>query len=201
MGHDVSCFTRRGYDWRDRFPTIVGAAQEINANQAVLDGEAVIVTEKGDTDFNALESYVSSKRDDRAHHMLVYYVFDLLHLDGWDLRSVPLIERKNILQALLADDADARLKFSDHIEGEGPDILRNACKMQLEGIVSKRKEGRYHSGRNDAWVKVTCRHRETFAIVGIAEKGTKFDGAILHAKKVAGCHMQGRSSTGSTIDR
>lgn len=177
--HDVSCFTRRGYDWRDRFPTIVGAAQGINASQVVLDGEAVIVTAKGDTDFSALESYVSSKRDDRAHHLLVYYVFDLLHLDGWDLRNVPLVQRKAILRALLADRKDGRFKFSEHVEGNGADILRQACKMQLEGIVSKRRDGRYRSGRNDTWVKATCRHRDTFAIVGIAEKGAKFDGVYL----------------------
>jgi bifunctional non-homologous end joining protein LigD len=177
---NVSCYTRRGYDWRDRFPDIAKAAWHLNAHAAILDGEAVVVTEKGDSDFSALESYVSSKQADRDQHHVVFYAFDLLYLDGFDLRDAPLIGRKEALRALLDDlDKGSPIRYSEHLQAAGPSVLKQACDMELEGVVSKRKSAKYHSGRNEAWVKVTCRHRETFVIAGLAFKGRKFDGVYL----------------------
>jgi len=108
----------------------------------------------------------------------VYYVFDLLYLDGLDLRAARLIERKRVLQLLLANVGGA-VRVSDHLVGDGPAIWRRACDVELEGIVSKRDDSRYRSGRTDVWIKSTCRHRDTFAVVGWAEKNKKFDGIYL----------------------
>jgi bifunctional non-homologous end joining protein LigD len=166
----VRCFTRRGYDWSERFPTLTAAVWPLKTHAAILDGEAVVVTPEGDTDFSALESYVSSKGHDRSKHNLVYYAFDLLYLDGLDLRVVTLIERKRALAELLShlDDPASPVKFSEDLKEDGAEVYRNACRLELEGVVSKRRDGCYRSGRNDAWTKVTCRHRETFAIAGLA---------------------------------
>jgi len=150
----VPCYTRRGYDWAKRFSTLVTAAGQLKEHSIVLDGEAVVVTDGGGTDFSALESYVSSQQADRERHTLVYYVFDLLYLEGLDLRDVPLIERKAILKELVGQFPHSPTKYSDHLEEDGPAVLENACDMELEGIVSKLREGKYRSGRNMAWSKL-----------------------------------------------
>jgi bifunctional non-homologous end joining protein LigD len=93
----MRAYTRRGYDWAPRFPTITATAAQLNTRAAVLDGEVVVVTPQGDRDFSALESYVSSKQPDRALHNVIFYAFDLLHLDGFDLRDAALIDRKCVL--------------------------------------------------------------------------------------------------------
>jgi bifunctional non-homologous end joining protein LigD len=194
----VVCYTRRGFDWSARFPTLVAAGGALSVHQAILDGEVVMTTPKGDTDFGALESYVSSKRADRAHHDLVYYAFDLLHLEGSDLRDVPLIERKTILKELVGELGRSPIVYSEHVEADGPDVLRNACRLELEGVVSKLKQGKYRSGRNPAWVKVTCRHRETFVIAGLAFEGSRFDGIYLGRKSGREIVYAGKVETGFT---
>jgi bifunctional non-homologous end joining protein LigD len=172
-------YTRRGYDWSARFPTIVEGAWHLQAEQAVLDGEAVVLTERGDSDFAALESYVSSKSSDRHRHNLVFAAFDLLHIGTLDMRDAPLIDRKRVLKTLLDDSKCPGFLYSEHIEAKASDVLRQACDMELEGIVSKRIDGTYRSGRNDTWAKVTCRQRETFVVAGLAFNGPKFDGIYL----------------------
>jgi bifunctional non-homologous end joining protein LigD len=143
----IACFTRRGHDWTARFPTLRAAALKLPADSAVIDGEAVVITAEGRTDFSALESYVAATGPERARHHLVFYAFDLLYVDGWRLADVPLIERKRILLELLAGEPEnSPLRYSEHIDdAEGPKVLRSACEMELEGIVSKRKDGRYRS--------------------------------------------------------
>jgi bifunctional non-homologous end joining protein LigD len=176
----VRCFTRRGYDWSDRFPTLVQALWPLKTHAAILDGEVVALTLDGIADFGALESYVSTKKPDRNARNVLYYAFDLLYLDGLDLRNVTLIDRKRVLKEFLSDlEADSVVKFSDHFDLDGSAVYRNACGLELEGIVSKRKDSRYRSGRNGDWLKITCRHRETFLVAGIAYKGRKFDGIYL----------------------
>jgi bifunctional non-homologous end joining protein LigD len=135
----ISCFTRRGYDWARRFPTIVAAAARLELDAAILDGEAVVVTEKGDTDFSALESYVSSQQPERSKHPVVFYAFDLLYLRSLDLGGAPLIDRKRALAELLAGGKkNSPLRYSEHLEADGMTVFRNACGMELEGVVSTR---------------------------------------------------------------
>jgi bifunctional non-homologous end joining protein LigD len=194
----VRCFTRRGYDWAKRFPSLVVAAGQLQEHNVVLDGEVVVVTEKGDTDYNALESYVSSKRADRDEHNLQFCAFDLLYLEGLDMRDVPLIERKKVLKELLSQLDKSPITYSEHLEEDGPAVFRGACDLEWEGIVSKLKDGRYRSGRNMAWTKVTCRHRETFVIAGLAFKGSKFDGIYLGRRENGGLMYAGKVETGFT---
>jgi bifunctional non-homologous end joining protein LigD len=191
----VNCYTRRGYDWATRFPTLVSAAQKLNIEAAIIDGEVVVVAENGDTDFAALESYVASKSPERSARNLVFYAFDLLYISPLDIRNVPLLVRKEALRALLPAK-DSPLKFNDHIKEDGRTVLRQACAMELEGIVSKRKDAPYRSGRNANWTKVTCRHRETFVIAGLAFRGSKFDGVYLGRREGKTLVYAGKVETG-----
>src|SRR5262249_19762847 len=142
-----------------------------------LDGEVVVQDEHGRSDFNELERELGKTG---GSNKLVFFVFDLLYLDGLDLRGAPLLERKEVLRELLSSlDLDDRIKFSDHLEGDGAQLRKQACEIGLEGIISKRKDGRYPSGQTDLWVKAPCKQRDTFVIIGLALKGTKFDGFYL----------------------
>jgi bifunctional non-homologous end joining protein LigD len=170
----IRLFTRRGHNWTDRFESIVIAASSVKTYAAILDGEVIVPTEQGRSDFHALERDLGAGRSDR----FVYYCFDPLYLDGLDLRACALLDRKDVLAELLVG-VPPPLGFSEHLGADGRDVLANACRLELEGVVSKLKDGRYRSGRNDDWVKATCRHRDTFAIAGWAEKQGKFDGLYL----------------------
>jgi bifunctional non-homologous end joining protein LigD len=170
----IRLFTRRGYDWTSRFESIVEAAWHLKAYRAVIDGEVIVPMPEGHSDFHALERDLGAGRSDR----FAFYAFDLMHLDGLDLREAALLDRKDVLAELLAG-APEPLRFSEHVEADGAEVFANACRLALEGIVSKRRDGRYRSGRNDVWAKATCRHRETFVVVGWAEKNRKFDGIYL----------------------
>jgi bifunctional non-homologous end joining protein LigD len=170
----VKLYTRRGHDWSPRFKAIAAAAGRLKTYAAILDGEVIVPTPEGRSDFGALERDLGAGRSDR----LVYFVFDLLYLDGLDLRKCALVDRKRVLAALL-DRIEGPIRYSDHQQGQGAPLYRSACRMELEGLVSKRAQSRYQSRRTTDWVKVTCRKRDTFVVAGIAFKGKKFDGIYL----------------------
>lgn len=151
-----------------------GPFGQLNTHSAIIDGEVIVQTPKGASDFGALQKELGAGRSDR----LVFYAFDLLHLDSFDLRDATLLDRKRVLSELLNGN-EGPLKYSEHLEGNGPQLFRNACGIGIEGIVSKRKDGRYQSGRSDTWVKSTCRKRDTFFVAGLAEMEGKFDGLYL----------------------
>ena len=131
----------------------------------------------GKADFNELERELGVSGGSSA---LVLYLFDLLYLDGLDLRRATPIERKQVLAELLAPlDPDGAVRLSEHLEIDGAELRQHACAMGLEGIVSKRKDGRYESGRTNLWTKSPCKVRDTFAVAGWALKGTKLDGFYL----------------------
>jgi len=164
----VKVFTRRGHDWTNRFKKIADDVWHINAGSAIIDGEVIVPTENGISDFAVLQTELRGKSN-----KLVLYAFDLLYLNGVDLRKVPLFERKGALQSIIAD---TNVLFSESFETDGATMLKQACKMGLEGIVSKVRDSRYGSGRGNDWVKVTCRQRETLPIAGFALKQNRFDG-------------------------
>lgn len=155
--------TRNGHDWTDRFAPLAEALSALPARSALIDGEGVVEDKAGVSDFAGLQATLKSG-DTRA---VVYHAFDLLHLDGQDLTALPLLERKRLL-ALLLDDlpAGGALRFSDHILEDGPGMLRHACRIGLEGIISKRADAPYRSGRGDAWRKAKCVARQDFVIAG-----------------------------------
>lgn len=158
-------YSRSGLDWTDPFAAIVRAGEMLDAASAVLDGEVVVLGPSGRADFQALRRELGQPKSRK----LLYQAFDLLWLDGQDLRNQPLLRRKERLKALLAD-VHAQLVYVDHFEGGGEKVYEHACRMQLEGIVSKRADSRYRSGRVESWIKTKCTKSATFPIVAFVEK-------------------------------
>ena len=138
--------TRRGYNWTDRFPLIVEAAGRLRATSFVLDGEGVILQPDGVSDFDRLHS----RQHDREVHLLA---FDLLELDGQDLRAEPLERRKAVLAKLLGH-SEAGIQFVEQFAAPGDIVFAHACALGLEGIVSKRRDAPYRHGRSRTWLKV-----------------------------------------------
>jgi bifunctional non-homologous end joining protein LigD len=150
----VRLFSRNGYDWTDRYPWIVEAALKNRIKQFVVDGEAVVLGVDGIPDFNALRS---RKHDEEVQ----LYAFDIMALDGEDLRPLPLSLRKTNLARLLSRRRPDGIFIAPFEQGEiGPDLFRAACNMGLEGLVSKRRDRPYRAGRSPDWIKVKNRkHR------------------------------------------
>ena len=162
----VQLLSRNGSDWTDRLPGIARAASRLGARSAMLDGEVAIVMPNGVTSFNALQNALGGGGGDEP----VYFVFDLLYLDGNDLTGVPLVERKEALRALLeSGDAGPTLRYSDHVAGNGEAFLRQACRMSLEGVVSKRSDAPYQSGRSRSWLKAKCIQEQEFVVGGFTD--------------------------------
>jgi bifunctional non-homologous end joining protein LigD len=162
-GRTVELWSRRGQDWTAEFPALAAAGARLAARRALLDGEVAAVLPSGVTSFQALQN----RRPDTP---LAYFVFDLLHLDGRDLRDRPIEERKQRLRDLLDGSQTGGLfRYSDHVIGGGVEFHRNACALGLEGIVSKRLGTRYRGGRNLDWQKTKCVRRQEFVIGGFTD--------------------------------
>jgi bifunctional non-homologous end joining protein LigD len=165
-GGDVRLISRNGNDWTDKFPEVVEAAKQLDIKSALLDGEVAILLDDGKTSFQKLQNAFSGG----SRSGLVYFVFDLLHLDGEDLTRLPLDRRKDALSRILGRrGASGRIRFADHVPGGGDAVLREACRLGLEGIVSKRTDQPYRPGRNDGWVKTKCVRRQEFVVGGFTE--------------------------------
>src|SRR3984885_6725281 len=167
----VKVFTRRGNDWTKRFKKIADDAWHINAGSAIIDGEVVVPLANGTTDFSMLQNELKGKST-----KIVMVTFDLLYLNGYDLRKLPLFERKALLKKNI-DGMD--IQFSESFEVDGGEMFKHACKTGLEGVVSKVRDSRYPNGRSNDWVKKTCAQRETLTIAGYALDGSKWDGLYL----------------------
>src|SRR4030081_1385367 len=135
----IKIFTRRGNDWTNRFKKIAGDAFTINAGSAIIDGEVVVPAADGTTDFSVLQNQLRDKSKS-----IVMVAFDLLYLNGYDLRKLPLIERKAHLKRLIAKSA---VQFGESFEVDGPEMFQHACGLGLEGVVSKVRDSRYNTGR------------------------------------------------------
>ncbi|MFG1344857.1 DNA ligase D [Xanthobacter autotrophicus DSM 431] len=166
-GH-ARLLTRTGLDWTGRFgPEVPAALEGLPVTDALIDGELVVETGNGASDFSALQADLREGRTDR----FVYYVFDLLHLDGQDLTGAPLLARKGLLKTLIGDGA-AKVRYSDHFEDDGSLVLQHACRLGLEGVVSKLKDAPYRSGRSRDWIKSKCAERQEFVIGGFVPSTT-----------------------------
>jgi bifunctional non-homologous end joining protein LigD len=157
--------TRNGLDWTGKFPALAARLAELPVEAALIDGELVHLEADGTTDFGHLQDAIATGRTET----LVFYAFDLLHRDGWDLTDAGLLDRKTALAALLPPQADGNLRYSDHQIGRGPQFFHHACGYGLEGIVSKRRDSPYRSGRHDSWLKVKCANREEFVVIGFSD--------------------------------
>jgi bifunctional non-homologous end joining protein LigD len=152
-GGRATLFTRRGLDWTTSFQTVARQLETLPVQTAMLDGEAVVLAENGISSFGALQEALSEGRHDR----IVIFLFDLLHLDGVDLRPLPLEQRRAALQKLLRRRSRlTHVQFSEAIDEPGPKVLQQACRMGLEGIVSKVRQAPYRSGRARDWLKAKC---------------------------------------------
>jgi bifunctional non-homologous end joining protein LigD len=189
----VKLLTRRGLDWHARFPEIAAAVAALPAGRALLDGEAIAIDAEGHPNFGMLQQALSDGPTDR----LMLVLFDLLHLDGHDLRPLPLRERKELLAALLGN-APGVLRYSEHF-ANGPVVYHRTCEMKLEGLVSKRATDPYRSGRGLAWLKSKCRERQEFVIGGYTPPtaGNRGIGSLLLGYMTdRGLRYAGRVGTG-----
>lgn len=185
--------TRGGRDWTHRLSALAQALVRVPANHLVVDGEIILSDNKGVSDHDALKEALGAGGQS---HRLQLYLFDLMHLDGFDVRSAPLIDRKRILAELIGAVGPPIL-YSDHLEEKGEVMYEHACKIGLEGIISKRMDAPYRSGRGGSWVKVKCVTRGTFTVVGYTPEG---DGlvAALHLAREEGRELAyvGKVGTG-----
>jgi len=161
-GGRVQLLTRKGLDWTHRMKPIADAVARLSAASCTQDGEVVVQRPDGTTSFADLQA---AFQEGTPHH-LTYFVFDLLHLNGRNTRSLPLIDRKALLADVIANANSDVIHLSDHLIGDGPAILRNACSMHAEGIVSKRADGAYSGSRSSDWIKCKCLHEQELVIGG-----------------------------------
>ena len=175
-GGEARLVTRNGNDWTRKFPSIRSALEKLTAREAVLDMEAVVLDRQGKSDFQALQAALSDGGDAKQ---IVAYVFDLLHFDGESLMPLPLVERKQRLEGLLKG-APETLRFSEHVVGQGKDMIQKACESGLEGIISKSARAPYVGGRQKGWLKTKCQKRQEFIILGYssAKSGGRALGAL-----------------------
>jgi len=159
----VKLLTRKGLDWTAKFPTVAEAIAKLPADSALIDGELVSEDAKGISRFSLLQQDLKAGRHDR----MVFYVFDLMHLDGADLKPLPLRERKAALAKVLGRRR-AAVRLSESLTERGPALLKHACKMGLEGIVSKLADAPYRSGRGHDWLKSKCSDRQELVVAGFA---------------------------------
>jgi bifunctional non-homologous end joining protein LigD len=197
-GGKVRLYTRSGLDWTHRMPTLARALSDLKAESAILDGELVVLSANGQSNFANLQAAF----DEGASHPLTYFAFDLLHLNGHNLRTQPLLARKQVL-AQLIDSLPAQevVRYGQHVATEGGPVFTEACKLEAEGIVSKLATSTYTSGRSKSWIKIKCERRQELVIGGFTKPNNGSDGigALLlgyyREKKLI---YAGRTGTGFT---
>ncbi len=184
-GDSVKLFTRSGQDWTHRFKALAKKLASLDIASAIIDGEVVVLDESGASNFIDLVAELKAGRSAR----MVFFAFDLLYLGGVKVMDAPLIERKARLKKVISATQSGALRFSDHVVGNGRAMVAKACEMGLEGIVSKRIDLSYRSGRHDSWLKIKCVHDDEFVIAGYLDSAAypKTVGAL-----VVGYYERGR---------
>lgn len=174
----VKLVTRNQNDWTQKFISVQEAVENLAYDNLILDGEVVVLDKKHHSNFQLLQNALSEAKEPN----FVYYVFDLLYLDQYNLLTLPLLERKKILQAIIPTDHPI-LKFSDHVEGSGDKIYAKACELGLEGIISKNAKGIYEQKRTKDWLKIKCIKRQEFIIAGFTKpkNSREYFGSLLLA--------------------
>ncbi|HXQ98881.1 MAG TPA: DNA ligase D, partial [Pseudomonas sp.] len=193
---DVRLITRNGHDWTERLPLQAKAISELKLGDGWLDGEMVVLNDAGLPNFQALQNAFEIGRSKD----IVYYLFDVPFLDGQDLRDTPVEERRATLKKLLGKQKNRLLRFSDAFSAGHRDIIESACSLSLEGVIGKRAGSAYQSRRSPDWIKLKCKQRQEFVIVGFTKpQGTRAGfGALLLAvnEEGAGLVYAGRVGTG-----
>ncbi len=176
----VRILTKNGHDWTDRFPAIEAAARGLGVT-AILDGEAVVLDDQGRSDFNALLKALGGRGGKRRSEEVILYAFDLLYVDGHDLLKMELSSRRHLLGNLIGEGQGA-IRFSEEMDADGQAFLDVACEYGLEGIVGKSRDQPYRPGRGD-WVKIKCKRRDAFIVVGYEAAGDSIRSLLLAARK------------------
>lgn len=192
--------TRGGYDWTDRFPAIAAEARLLGLKTAILDGEAVVLDGHGRSDFGLLQRALGRRPSLHDPREILFFAFDLLYLDGRDLRRLPLGERRRLLEPIVGAGRTGFVRLSEEVVADGDEFYRIACEHGLEGIVAKRRDKPYQSGRRLDWQKIKCVRSDSFVIVGY--EPSTLPGAIgrllLAARKGEGLVYVGGCGTGWT---
>jgi bifunctional non-homologous end joining protein LigD len=194
----VKLLTRKGLNWTSKFPTVAAAIAKLPAKSALIDGEVVVEGDDGLSSFSLLQQDLKASRHDR----MVLYGFDLMHLDGADLKSLPLVSRKDALAKLFKrEPARGVLRLSESLTEAGSTLLRHACKMGRAGIVSKVADAPYRSGRGQDWIKTKCSDRQELVVAGVVPStvDARAVGAlVLSFYERDKLHYAGRTGTGFT---
>jgi bifunctional non-homologous end joining protein LigD len=195
-GGEARAYTRSGLDWSEKFAGLAEAAAALDVGSALIDGEAVVLDAAGRSSFQALQNALKG-----APERVDYFAFDLLELDGEDLTGLPLVERKEKLLAILPKGA-LRLRYSDDIRGGGEKLLNGFCEAGLEGVISKRADGRYVGSRSGSWLKTKCIKRQEFVVVGWtpSDKSRAFRSLILGVHEDGVLRYAGKVGTGFSND-
>lgn len=197
----VRFWSRNRIDWTGKFPAIARAVESMKANTAILDGEVVVMDSRGHTSFQKLQQAMGR----RGETAFIFEVFDLVCLDGFNLMKSPLSERKRLLKSLIdSADRSVALLYSDHVEGNGAEVFKQACRKGVEGIVSKLATSHYDSARNRNWLKVKCSKQQEFVIAGYtpSKKGVPGIGSLILGVYEKGRFVySGRVGTGFTLKK
>jgi bifunctional non-homologous end joining protein LigD len=169
----VKLLTRNRLDWTKRFTAVAMALATLQVETALIDGEVVVEGDDGLTSFSELVADLKAGVSDR----MVYYAFDILHLNGIDLQGATLVDRRDVLANVLKGHRSGRVRLSEHLAGDGEVVMVKACELGLEGIISKRADKPYRSGRSGDWVKSTCHLTDEFVIGGYLDSAP-YDDAV-----------------------
>jgi bifunctional non-homologous end joining protein LigD len=198
---EARLITRNGLDWTAKFPELAQAFARLPVDTALIDGELVCLASDGTTSFSDLQDAIATGRTGGLH----FFAFDLLYRDGWDLTGASLEDRKAALSEIIPPHAQGMLRYSDHQAGSGPAFLRQACTFGLEGILCKRRDAPHRPGRGTGWLKVKCRNREEFVVIGFTDpEGSREGFGALLAGYFDGSgelRYAGRVGTGFTAAR
>jgi bifunctional non-homologous end joining protein LigD len=194
----VHFWSRNGKDWTEKFSSLEKPLKKLPLTTAILDGEVVVVDQKGRSSFQKLQQSMKG-----APAAFIFQVFDVIYLDGYSLTRSPLKERKALLEQLLGPDhSKGQLRYSDHVEGNGAKFFKQACEFGIEGIVSKLKDSPYESTRNKNWLKVKCIKRQEFVVAGYTPSKKGFPGfgsLVLGVYDEGKLVYSGRVGTGFSI--
>lgn len=194
----VQLLTRTGLDWTHRMKALAWALRDLPVETALLDGEVVVLEPDGTTSFANLQAAFQ----EGTKHTLTYFVFDVLHLNGHNLRNLPLLDRKKFLAAMMeGTKPEGAIRLSDHLTGDAGEIFSNACKLGAEGIISKLADGKYSSGRGGDWLKLKCYQEQEFVIGGFTLPSNETHGVgalILGYYRGGKLIYAGRTGTGFT---
>ncbi|TPI36116.1 DNA ligase D [Mesorhizobium sp. B3-1-6] len=195
----VRLMTRAGIDWTKRYGDLPQAFSRLPVSRAIIDGEIMVLDDKGISRFALLQDALAEGAGSKLH----FYAFDLLHLDGWDLRKAPLQKRKALLAELLAGQAaNAAIQYSDHVEGDGRGLYQQATELGLEGVVSKRADAIYQSGRTKSWTKVKAQEKGDFVIAGytVSDRAEGLAALGMAEFENGELHYRGKVGTGFDSD-